>query len=700
MKAVKNSRGQVAIFIAFIFQVLFLFFAMVVNIGLVVHDKINLQNSVDIAAYYGAQQQAEWMNVIAHTNYQIRQSWKLLTFRYRVLGTMGQVRQGISNTETHPAQPGGRDDESYYSAFQTSPPATCIGYSPTWVVNTTQNNTENLCQDPGLEFPQFPSFSTSFWNPLTIQVSQEVQRIKKQFEDRCEDKAAANWIYAMLIHTSYRFDQGDRRKVIDEIAKNMAQGQDKFLSLDGTPVFQGVQKTLLKNLTYGNWDGASNQPSIETFNSLEGVQPRNWIAPILSSPQMMFVDVSNPSTCASRPKPIFAQSGNPFDLPGNTTYAKEWVGDGIYQLLSHWSQSVEPTTMLEGNGYDHSSLGVEKNPWWMVYYGVKAKAESRQLFLPFGASVTLEAKAYAKPFGGRVGPWYSKTWGADSLQSDPVSDRSQMNDPLLPSRIQPGGITNIITDDLRQYPNYSRFPGDTLGLNSRRALSIFGEGPGNFLASFVNLMQLDYFRNVLIDNSPGNNYLRDPLTWNNELNNKPVVREYEEASVAPDLFDITHYSIQSNFGNTYLPKLKALQQSGKMFGQLAPIRGDLGYKPEVSEGYSVLDQMRMLSGGGGQVPRIKEVSAVNYLVEDFSHLLTSWVSDGANRYPASPQEFATCELPIKNTDSTNRPQLPTQCISGGRSGYSVKLVHENYLTGDMNLGGTGSAQIKNPPENF
>ena len=54
-----------------------------------VHDKINLQNSVDIAAYYGAMKQAEMLNAIAHINYQIRQSWKLLTWRYRVLGSMG-----------------------------------------------------------------------------------------------------------------------------------------------------------------------------------------------------------------------------------------------------------------------------------------------------------------------------------------------------------------------------------------------------------------------------------------------------------------------------------------------------------------------------------------------------------------------------------------------------------------------------------
>ena len=84
-----NQRGQAAIFVALMFNVLFVFFAMAINISLVVHDKINLQNSADMAAYYAAMKQAEILNVIAHENYMIRQSYKLLAWRYRVLGILG-----------------------------------------------------------------------------------------------------------------------------------------------------------------------------------------------------------------------------------------------------------------------------------------------------------------------------------------------------------------------------------------------------------------------------------------------------------------------------------------------------------------------------------------------------------------------------------------------------------------------------------
>src|SRR5437764_657897 len=90
----RNESGQMTIFIALIFQVLFVFFAMVINISLLVHDKINLQNSVDLGAYYAAERQAEILNEIAHINYQIRQDYKLLTWRYRVLGTLGRTGDG------------------------------------------------------------------------------------------------------------------------------------------------------------------------------------------------------------------------------------------------------------------------------------------------------------------------------------------------------------------------------------------------------------------------------------------------------------------------------------------------------------------------------------------------------------------------------------------------------------------------------
>src|SRR4051794_6394598 len=118
---IANERGQSAILVAMMFNVLFVFFAMGINVALVVHDKINFQNSTDLAAYYAASKQAEILNAIAHENYMIRQSWKLLAWRYRVMGTIGM----IDNAFVHPSHSGNVSDTLYQPAQQ---PSTCMTY--------------------------------------------------------------------------------------------------------------------------------------------------------------------------------------------------------------------------------------------------------------------------------------------------------------------------------------------------------------------------------------------------------------------------------------------------------------------------------------------------------------------------------------------------------------------------------------------
>mgnify|MGYP002623770690 FL=1 len=132
-KILCEQRGQMAIFVALIFQVLFVFFAMAINVALIIHDKINLQNSVDLAAYYAASKQAELLNAMAHQNYQIRQAWKLYAWRYRVLGTTGLLAAKL-----HPSrlpEDHASITESEYNGASVSNrsefPVVCVNYQPT-----------------------------------------------------------------------------------------------------------------------------------------------------------------------------------------------------------------------------------------------------------------------------------------------------------------------------------------------------------------------------------------------------------------------------------------------------------------------------------------------------------------------------------------------------------------------------------------
>src|SRR4051812_49183793 len=67
-----------------------LFFAFVVNTGMLVNAKINLQNAADLAAYAGAATQARQLTQISYLNYEMRRQYKKVLLRYYVMGNMAQ----------------------------------------------------------------------------------------------------------------------------------------------------------------------------------------------------------------------------------------------------------------------------------------------------------------------------------------------------------------------------------------------------------------------------------------------------------------------------------------------------------------------------------------------------------------------------------------------------------------------------------
>ncbi|NJL25350.1 MAG: hypothetical protein HC902_09335 [Calothrix sp. SM1_5_4] len=125
-------------------------------------------------------------------------------------------------------------------------------------------------------------------------------------------------------------------------------------------------------------------------------------------PTLLYVDVDNAAGCNASNQPIA-------NLPQREVSRQLLQqpfpqGLGASDLFT-WRQD----SFLADSDYQFS-IGVEKNPWYMPYMGVKAQVAPRQIFFPFGDSVELVARAFAKPFGGRIGPWYQSKWdrGAQS----------------------------------------------------------------------------------------------------------------------------------------------------------------------------------------------------------------------------------------------------------------------------------------------
>lgn len=665
MKSVRNQRGQMAIFIALIFQVLFVLFAMAINIALVVHDKINLQNAVDLAAYYAAQRQAEILNVMAHQNYAIRQSWKLLTWRYRVLGTAGLQ---------DPRAPFVIDNRAD-TPFSIPSPIVCVTHSTKWTVNAS----ENLCKKELTRIPALPRVSVvAGFLGFNAVFAALADRLRAQMADNCSNFGAYNWWYTMGILQAFREDQRNRKQVIFGLANNLARGENgDFIDLDGTSVREGSFKTFQKNLTFAN---QQSQVSFRMLNSLQGVQPKQWLSEIQVGPVLYYMDPEPGEGCKGNAKLVDTLP----DIPNSRTLIQSAPPNGLgANELTKWTAAS--VGFLRDSDYQFA-VGVEKNPWMMAYVGIQAETAPRQIFFPFGGAVRLTARAFAKPFGGRMGPWDGSRWPRSAQEST-----GERTDNLLPPRFRNGGLMDDETDQ-RRFPNYSRYPGDQLGLKSQLAMNAM---QGFFTGTPLDRIEYDNYKYIWYDIQPG--AINDVLAYDSTNPALPI-RRFEIAAVSPDLFDISYYSIEPQFGLVYQPRLEA-NKAKLGIPSKTVIRGDLGQSPTTRQiEFSVQDQIQVAEGAA---PAPLHRPEAYYFVRDRSHLLTSWSSgETVFDFTTFPNErFGKCT--VNDVDFRKEFKVPGGCASrGGRTGYSVKFISRNYLLSAQHRNGgerEAPGAILNPP---
>lgn len=685
IKKVKSEKGQMAIFVALIFQVLFVFFAMSINVALIVHDKINLQNSVDLAAYYAAQRQAEVLNAIAHQNYQIRQGWKLLTWRSRVLGS-----QGYEQPELHPTRSGQINESEIYSGAglgssvdPVNQPAICIGYGPTF---KDIDPDQSLCKSKNSQriekFNQVPVLAP--WLPIAILLNQQSIQRRKQFDSSCSSQGIWNWWYAHAVMNSFRYDQSNRRKVIMALANNLSgDGSGDFTDLNGQSALLGVSKVINKNLTHSNFgtDGAD----IQIFNSFAGVNASQWLKPIFTYPNVRYMDqFATSSACESEIKPYNVDPVSPSEP--QAAQDLDFINNTLkLSSLKFFATSSSISDELK------MTLGLEKNPWYMGYIGVKATTQSRQIFHPFGDPITITAKAFAKPFGGSIGPTFGSAWpsSADISTGEAI-------DKLVGPRVTGSIVPSV--NNYNRLPNYSRFPGDTKGLSSKLAQGALSSGAANSYSAFQGERR-QYF---LSYDDYGINKLNDPLPWDYDTNQEPPSRAFELAAISPDLFDVSYYSIDPDYWSNYGSRIQANRNALGIPGDV-PIRGDLGSRGNDMK--SIRDQFRI-----GKPFHRKEAF---YFIRDLNHLLTSWVQqDSVLEYTTDPEQtqFGKClynesetQGQLEKVASGQYPPIQGGCVAGGRTGYSVKIVSEDFLrSADLELGGEGQtgAILNQPPADF
>lgn len=775
----RGQKGQVAIFVALVFQVFFVFFAMVVNVGLLVFHKINLQNSVDLAAYYAGMKQAEVLNAIAHSNYQMRQSWKLLNFRYRAIGMAGNQKANLPLYCAAAYSPGActprpdlivRENESFNP---TCLPSFCANYQSWRDMGPEENYCRANCDNPAdIRVPGIPN-SSSWGGALTVfglpglaaQAIQLSEIAVSQTRARCRQAAVRNWITLGSYIYGYKWDMANRKLLINALASGLSIGENDLIDLDGGSVREGALKTFEKNLTLPNRDSIQGNTGAFTLtNSLAlggcgmtSTGPKahpNWLQPILVRPNFRYLDADCGSSDRDPITPKYFFFSDSFteasaSMP-NLAFVKNSIGEELFNQIGQIAYEPLDFSSPEQTFWA-STTGYEKNPWCMAYVQIEAQSTPKIPFAPLGR-VTLKASAIAKPFGGNIGPWYARSWAPQADISGsfntPVNDR---HDAYLTLRAGPG-IDNYVVEVLNKFksapgnpdnireaegllPSHSRFVGDPGGLSSSGTLATWLDGiyratlpMGNDLNNerrFNARYWLKYIEDAHLTG--------DVLPWNFEAN-APAnpVRKLEIEAIVPDQFDMAYYSIESNFYDNYVLRLRENQRLVNIIRQEAGnspleamIRGDLGYRHE-GEGnlsrYSIKHQLEEARSNRADSanPRWMAVNpttrnigvtipGLGYLIKNENdqapfNLLTRWHVTTPGDYTFKPEIFGQCRTPVPQAGGNANPKIeatPGDCVSGGRAGYSVKFVDPQFLNQPQDLGGgAGNGRIRNPPRGY
>ena len=769
----QNAKGQMAIFIALIFQVLFILFAMVLNIGLNIHNKINLQNSLDLAVYYGAQRQAELLNLIAHQNYQIKRAWKLMAWRQFVLGTAA-VRQGPGDSlSAHPAAVGNGGFCSKWESANSSflgghdhpgdvciaVPVACVFSNFPFVTNDA-HTTSSFCNN-------VQSFTISKFKVPNVGPGGElsglpksIQGINELVQEACGSADYQNWLFAASNLFAFDIETHYRLRLLYKAASRLVQ----FKDIDNQSIHKGMEQVFLKNLTYQNKKAyTEGQGNIAFFNSLKSITDLYQLfSPIRVLPLLPFITLDAGSGCNKSGEPDFVGfllQHNP--LPENKRMHSMAEGEVAKRLTHTFDRLLQTGSRVTSGDFPPSfpefyAVGVEKNPFHMVYVGGKAQVQPHSLF-SVGEPTPMGARAFAKPFGGRIGPWYCKTWkGGDDGSGDgsacPVGERV---DPNLSFRI---GVLREIDEEILEeirgtnglskvVPNYAFYPGDSLGLKSWEALSQvqIGNKSGSTNDGFElrDLHQMGFLSNVNFKTWTGLSHEFKPSPGSANSIASRRLRDYERLALLPNHFDNAYYSI---FPYGTMSLMHRWEKSTKGVGgdlenKLFPenegagltwYHQDIGACNLSSEGESTCPFPNLYnlargiaaqnSGGtvdsfsnlllsnnindmGGLSQSNNKWSAVG-LEELWPKLLTAWVPSGGFEYfpPQSSENifFQKCETG-KGLDSNpgTRVAIPGGCVGGGRVGYSVKLVAEEaLLEGGWQFVEGGEQSIKNPPQGF
>ncbi|TNE96552.1 MAG: hypothetical protein EP326_13175 [Deltaproteobacteria bacterium] len=428
----RNEKGQVSIFLGICMTVILTMLAFIVNIGLFVKAKINLQNAVDAAAWSGAAVQARQLSNIGYMNWELRNTLKEWMFKYYVLGQMGQewlkypnLNESSVDFLLKPFGLGAADTKDKFNL-----PSICIHFG-------SPNNICSIYDVPGL-----PVFDTVGLPGISERHESFLASIRDIKSKDCSERGIINletgllWAYgtgsssfsdlpAVAAHRIGAWIEaleiGFRMRNLESIVNRppvdgqMCMGgagctdvntlQSEFTRL---PYNERPIKALIsayRNLGGGTIkDEDSDDDNKDIFTNtfrLTEIPPEPHVVDPGSLSGLLIPQDATISGKSAFEKYYLDLIAFPINMA--TLYTNFQVKDGVTSSVASVGECQGTRTAIPVPGYIHSFA---KNHEVMTYYSVKGEAKYVGMFFPFAerGGVTLKAYASAKPFGGKIGP--------------------------------------------------------------------------------------------------------------------------------------------------------------------------------------------------------------------------------------------------------------------------------------------------------
>ncbi len=418
--------------------------AFIINVGLFVKAKINLQNATDAAAFSGAATQARQLTNIAYANWELRNTYKEWMFKYYVLGQLGIVPTKIlpalgsnSNMDFTVKSDLYGTNADQYDKYNL--PSICIH----------NGSGKNICASykiPGI--PRFPSIGVAgiseihegFVNSLVNEKAKDCSS-----RSRINFLAALNWAYGSgisdfnITNDPAPLITANRPGAWLEAIELAMRIRNLEMIVNRPPVSE-ISIENLKDFQGGTDIGLNERP-IKAFwsgyRNMSGgtYKDNNTAAGNTNGPYDEFsryFKLTELAPQAFEARPAGKETLSSFLIPDTFNYSNgEKATQKAYldlQLVpvnyatmysifvnaaNKFSSDVGERTEAEC-GVSKTALpvpgyimGFTKNPDVLTYYAVKAESKFTGLFFPSRNGtgiITLTAYAAAKPFGGRIGP--------------------------------------------------------------------------------------------------------------------------------------------------------------------------------------------------------------------------------------------------------------------------------------------------------